>query len=155
MCSLSASSSMQSHFSKWPVRLYSGMVLTSVCGLQVQMLCNLAHVYWQHFEGSDVPPLVCDADAARSVLDEALELSTKAEGLFRGERWSNPGLLYMAVIDACQSLGAAGCDTGDIEKRASSEVDRVAKGPCRSVGVLEPLSCWTPELQARWESLKV
>lgn len=119
------------------------------------MLCNLAHVYWQKSEGSDVTPPVCDADAAQSVLNEALELSAKAEGLFRGERWSNPALLYMAVIDACQSLSAAGCDTAEIEKRASGEVARVAGGPCRSVGVLEPLSCWTSELQSRWDSLQV
>lgn len=118
------------------------------------MLCNLTHVYWQKSEGDDERPPVCDDEAVRSVLNEAIELCAKAEGLFRGERWSNPGLLYMAVIDTCHSLNAAGCDTADIEKRASVEVARVAAGPCRSVGVLEPLSCWTPELQTRWESLQ-
>jgi hypothetical protein len=118
------------------------------------MLCNLTHVYWQKSEGGEAPP-VCDADAVRSVLGEAMELCAKAEGLFRGERWSNPGLLYMAVLDTCKSLKAAGCESSEIEMRAKAEISRVSAGPCHSVGVLEPLSCWTPELQSRWDSLQI
>lgn len=118
------------------------------------MLCNLAHVYWQKVEPGQVKPPVCDSEAAKAVLSEALELCAKAEALFRGERWSNPALLYMAVLDTCQSLSAAGCSMSDIETLANVEVSRLSKGPCRSVGVLEPLNCWTPELQTRWELLQ-
>lgn len=120
------------------------------------MLCNLAHVCWQAGEdGEQEAPPVCDAAAARSVLEEALELCGRAEALFRGERWSNPAALLMTVLDTCHCLSAAGCDTADVQARASADVARVAKGPCRSVGVLEPLQCWTPELQARWDAMQV
>jgi hypothetical protein len=123
--------------------------------MQVQMLCNLAHTYWQDTEeGGGVQPPLRDAEAVTSVLNEALELCLHAEALFRGERWSNPAVLLMTLLDACHCLTAASCDTAEVQARAAAAVERIAREPCRSVGTLAPLSCWTDELQARWDAMQ-
>lgn len=120
------------------------------------MLCSLAHVYWNEpAPDAGAPPPLRDDAAVQDVLEAALAEVDHSEATFRGEAWRNPGSQYLTILDACYVLAAAGSETGTVQERATAEVTRLSTAPCRSVGVLEPLSCWDDDLQARWESMQI
>lgn len=124
--------------------------------MQVGMLCSLAHVYWNEpSTDAGAPPPLRDDAAVQEVLECALAEAAHSEAMFRGEAWRNPASQCLTILDACYVLSAAGSETGAVQERATAEVTRLADGPCKSVGVLEPLSCWDEDLQARWESMQV
>lgn len=120
------------------------------------MLCSLAHVYWNEpAADAGAPPPLRDDAAVQDVLEAALAEAGHSEATFRGEGWRNPGSQHLTILDACYVLAAAGAETGAVQERATAAVTRLAEAPCRSVGVLEPLSCWDEGLQARWEAMQI
>ena len=122
--------------------------------VQVQMMCNVAHLHWQEHNSNGGEP-VRDAAAVTSTLSQALDYCGTAERIFRGEAWGNPAALYMDVLEAAQCLTARGCDVGSIAGQARQEVKRLASSGPKSFATAEPVSCWSDAIQERFAAMPV